>query len=129
MKYVQKKKKIDHISYFSHLRQRLVSRNPQTTPAAFEVTRLQKDSRIGPEQGRRHRHGVQLQLGAVSWSPFGRIAKMRLFHEAAVVLNLPAWQDVSHLPDLQRDGREHGPPEDVPQPALVQDRLQRRRAR
>ncbi len=38
-------------------------------------------------------------------------------------------QDVSHLSDIQCDRREHGPAQDVPQPALLQDLLPRWPAR
>ncbi len=38
-------------------------------------------------------------------------------------------QDVSHLSDLQCDWRKHGPAQDVPQPAVLQDLLSRRPAR
>lgn len=37
-------------------------------------------------------------------------------------------QDVSNFPDLQCDGREHGPAEDVLEPPVLSDHLQQRRA-
>lgn len=37
-------------------------------------------------------------------------------------------QDVSHFSNLKCDGGEHGPAEDVPQPPLLEDQLQQRRA-
>ena len=38
------------------------------------------------------------------------------------------WQDVPHIPDLQRDRREHGAAQDVPQPTVVQNDVPGRRA-